>query len=113
MKKYKKTELLKQIGKNCKELRMRLGYTQQEMINVYNSILDANSSYKVISNFENGKSDNIIIFLLYYEMSARNGMSQILSDINLDYFNKIDWLNTNEKFFKFNPYTTKLNYEED
>lgn len=113
MEKIKKTELLKKIGKNCKNLRQRLGVSQSEMIKAYNFLLNAESTVKLISNFENGKTDNMVVFLLYYEMSARNGLGQMLDGINLDYFNKIDWLDTNDDFFKFNPYKTKLIYEKE
>lgn len=113
MEKIKKTEFLKKIGENCKKLRQRLGVSQTEMIRAYNFLLGAESTVKLISNFENGKTDNLVVFLLYYELSARAGLGQMLNGINLDYFNKIDWLNTNDEFFKFNPYKTELIYEKE
>lgn len=104
MKKYTKRKLLKIIGKNCKKIREDRGYTQTKLAEIYNELFNENATYKLFSHFENGNSDNLICMLLYFEMSEREGMGQIMSGINLDLFNLIDWENEGDPFFKINPY---------
>lgn len=64
---------LKIIGKKCKEFRMSLGYTQDD---VGYSI---GYSRETISMFENGKNDNLLIFLWYISMGM--DISNIITDM--------------------------------
>ena len=66
---------LKVIGKKCQEFRLSLGYTQDDVGNCIGY------SRETISMFENGKNDNLLIFLWYITM----GMSihDIISDIEV------------------------------
>lgn len=64
---------LKIIGKKCKEFRMSLGYTQDY---VGYSI---GYSRETISMFENGKNDNLLIFLWYVSMGM--DISNIITDM--------------------------------
>lgn len=104
MKKYTKKQLLKKIGKNCKKIRESRGYTQAKLAEKYNELFNEKATYKLFSHFENGNSDDLICMLLYFEISERQGMMQIMSDINLDLFNYIDWCDEQDPIFKFNPY---------
>lgn len=80
----KKRQLLNKIGWNCKKMRKQIGYTQNEMSKNLNEIFDINTTYKLFSHFENGESDNLIIFLCYLEMTGRQGLAELLRGVNLD-----------------------------
>lgn len=66
---------LKLIGKKCQEFRLSLGYTQEDVGNCIGY------SRETISMFENGKNDNLIIFLWYITMGM--SVSTILSDMGV------------------------------
>lgn len=53
---------LKAIGKRCQEFRLSLGYTQDDVGYILGY------SRETISMFENGKNDNLLIFLWYISM---------------------------------------------
>lgn len=52
----------KEIGQRCKKFRERLGYYQSDVAN------QTGYSKENISAFENGRNDNVRIFLWYVEM---------------------------------------------
>ena len=53
---------LKLIGKKCQEFRLSLGFTQDDVGYCIGY------SRETVSMFENGKNDNLIIFLWYVTM---------------------------------------------
>lgn len=53
---------LKSIGKRCKEYRQKLGFYQSHVAK------DTGYSKENVSSFENGRNDNVRIFLWYIEM---------------------------------------------
>ena len=52
----------KEIGQRCKKFRERLGYYQSDVAN------QTGYSKENVSAFENGRNDNVRIFLWYVEM---------------------------------------------
>lgn len=62
-----KQDVLKQVGKICKSFRQEIGETQ---VSVAKS---TNYSVEVISHFENGRTNNMYVFLWY----MTNGMDLI------------------------------------
>ena len=60
--KNKKQEFLKDIGKRCKKFRIEKLQVKQEYV-----AKQLNMSQQSISNFENGKNDNMHILAWYIE----------------------------------------------
>lgn len=53
--------LLKELGQECKEFRKTIGKTQTDVSR------DTGISREVVSDFENGRSQNLRIFLWYID----------------------------------------------